>query len=84
MKLFSEFCKKLTNHTKLFLLVSLLLLSVVFFVSACFSLLSERYETCYLLAEYADALLRCLRPCCAVLGVGAIVLQWLETKQPKA
>ena len=83
MKIFSEFCKKLTNHTKLFLLISLFFLAAVFFVSACFSLLSLRYETCFVLEEYADALLRCLRPCCAVLGGGAIALQWLETRQPK-
>ena len=81
MKNFSEFCKKLTNHTKLFLLISLLLLSAVFFLSACFALLSGRYAPCFALEEYADALLRCLRPCCAVLGVGAIALQWLETRR---
>lgn len=81
MKLFSEFFKKLTNHTKLFLLFSLLLLAVVFFVSGGFFLLSQRCEACYRLEEYADALLLCLRPCCAVLGVGAIALQWLETRR---
>ncbi|MBQ9552708.1 MAG: hypothetical protein IJU96_08080 [Clostridia bacterium] len=81
MKAFSEFFKKLTNHTKLFLLFSLLLLAVVFFVSACLFLLSQRCETYYVLEEYADALLLCLRPCCAVLGVGAIALQWLETRE---
>ncbi len=81
MKLFSEFCKKLTNHTRLFLGLSLLFLSLVFFVSACFFALSERSDACFILGEYAEDLLLCLKPCCAVLGIGAILLQWLETRR---
>ncbi len=81
MKSFSEFCKKLTNRTRLFLGLSFLLLALIFFVSACFHVLSERLTGCFALAEYADALLRCLRPCCAVLGLGAIALQRLDSKE---
>ena len=80
MKLFNEFCKKLTNHTKCFLWLALLFLAAVFFVSACFSFFSQRCGSCFFLEKYADGLLLCLRPCCAVLGLGAIALQWLETR----
>ena len=56
-------------------------LALIFFVSACFHILSKRLIACYILADYADALLRCLRPCCAVLGLGAIALQRLDSKE---
>ncbi|HBL41239.1 MAG TPA: hypothetical protein DDY98_06595 [Ruminococcaceae bacterium] len=79
MKLFSEFFKKLTKHTKIFLRFSLILLVCLFGISALLKLFSVHWVQYTLLEQYADTLLICMRPICLILFGGALAMQWMET-----
>ena len=83
MKILSETCQKITPHTVAFIHVSTAILAAMLTLAAVCGIVADSTAHYYELIALKADLLSALRSCTAILGGGAIALQWAETTGKK-